>query len=99
MLKATKNSYEYDKSKLDWDPSQKSPTYKDRSSMKKKRERGVRLPPKSTLGGFIVDDNNCDEEEEEEGDDDMLESGVAAPCSRKKGSALASGTSRSRGGL
>ncbi|KAH7417045.1 hypothetical protein BKA64DRAFT_656818 [Cadophora sp. MPI-SDFR-AT-0126] len=64
MPKAAENSHEYDESKLDWDPNQKSPTFRDRSSMKKKREKGEKLPPKSRLGGFVVGDEEVEYEED-----------------------------------
>jgi len=96
MPKAVENAHEYDENKLDWDPSQKSPTYRDRSSMKKKRERGEKLPPRSRLGSFVVGDDEAE-------DDDGKSSTVATPSERagKSASSVRSGARRdagSRGG-
>ncbi|PVH88489.1 hypothetical protein DL98DRAFT_648602 [Cadophora sp. DSE1049] len=85
MPKAVENAHEYDESKLDWDPSQKSPTFRDRSSMKKKRERGEKLPPRSRLGAIVVGDD-----EEEEGGNagiETLSEGAGKSGSSVRGSA------------
>lgn len=54
--------------------------------MKKKRERGEKLPPRSRLGSFVVDDDEVEDDEEES-------STVATPSERagKSGSSVQSG--------